>query len=65
VNAVRRVCFKELPDNLILALKRFEFNYDTMQKLKVNDLCTFPDYLDMEQFTYQGLQQKENRPLEK
>lgn len=36
VHALKRTCLKKLPNHLILVLKRFEFNYDTMQKLKLN-----------------------------
>ena len=30
VNALKRQCLKKLPKHLILALKRFEFDFDTM-----------------------------------
>ncbi len=36
VAAVKRVCLKTLPDHLIVTLKRFEFDFNTMTKLKVN-----------------------------
>ena len=32
VPAVKRMCIKRLPNHLILVLKRFEFDYDSMQK---------------------------------
>ena len=38
---------KRLPDYLILVLKRFEFDLDTMMKVKINDRCEFPFDLDM------------------
>jgi uncharacterized UBP type Zn finger protein len=47
VDALKRCCLKTLPHTLILQFKRFEFNYDTMVKLKLHDLCTFPEVLDM------------------
>jgi len=37
VATLKRTCIKRLPKHLILVLKRFEFDYDTMQKMKVND----------------------------
>jgi ubiquitin carboxyl-terminal hydrolase 9/24 len=55
VSAQKRMCLKKLPNHLILVLKRFEFDYDTMQKFKVNDMCEFPTVLNMEEFTQQGL----------
>ena len=55
VNTLRRVCIKQLPKYLIIVLKRFEFNYDIMQKSKLNDYCEFPNELDMEPYTQQYL----------
>ena len=37
VDAVKRICIKELPQTLILHLMRFEFDLDFMKKVKVND----------------------------
>ncbi len=51
VPALKRMCLKQLPNHLILVLKRFEFDYDTMQKIKVNDKCEFPIDLDMFDYT--------------
>jgi len=50
VEAQRRSVIAELPDNLILHLKRFEFDYDTMRKKKLNSECKFPLTIDMKQF---------------
>lgn len=36
---------------LFLNLKRFEFNYDKMNKVKINDYCEFPNTLDMSKYT--------------
>lgn len=47
VSAVKRVCIKSLADNLIFVLKRFSYNYDTMQKVKLNDYCEFPMKINM------------------
>ena len=47
VSAVKRVCLKKLPDYLILALKRFEFDFENMSKVKVNDFCEFPMELNL------------------
>ncbi len=35
VDAQKRVCIGLLPNTLILNLKRFEFDFDTMRKVKV------------------------------
>lgn len=39
----------------MLVLKRFDLNYETFQKEKVNDLCEFPIELNMKPYTKEGL----------
>ena len=51
VDAVKRQVIKELPHTLCFQLKRFEFDYETMQRLKVKDRFEFPQELDMRPFT--------------
>lgn len=60
VKAVRRTCLKHLPNVLILVLRRFEFDYDSMTRGKVNEYCEFPMDLNMEPYTQEGLERKEN-----
>ena len=55
----KRCCIKKLPNVLILVLKRFEFNYDTMTKTKVNDYCEFPNEISMEDFCQETLTKKD------
>ena len=43
--------FKTLPRIFMFVLKRFEFNYQTMQKFKINDYYEFPIELDMNKYT--------------
>jgi ubiquitin carboxyl-terminal hydrolase 9/24 len=59
VNALKRQCIKTLPRVLIVVLKRFEFDYETMAKIKVNDYCEFPQELNMEAYTQEYLSKKE------
>lgn len=47
VNAVKRMCLKKLPNQLIVVLKRFDFDFDLMTKAKINDRCEFPFKLDL------------------
>jgi hypothetical protein len=61
VPTLKRTCIKKLPKHLILVLKRFEFDYDTMQKMKVNDYCEFPEEINMEPYTQEGLSRREKR----
>ena len=59
VDAMKRVCVKELPRTLILHLKRFEFDLDFMKKVKVNDCCEFPTRLNMYPYTLAGIEERE------
>lgn len=43
----KRVVLQEMSGTLIMHLKRFEFNYETFQRDKVNDRFEFPLVLDM------------------
>lgn len=72
VDALKRACIKTLPHMLLLHLKRFEFKVhrvlclllilkmDSMKNMKLNDLCEFPERLDMEPYTLEKLERKEN-----
>ncbi|KAF9939593.1 hypothetical protein BGZ65_010060 [Modicella reniformis] len=59
VDAIKRACIKELPQNLILHLKRFDYDMDTMRRIKINDRFEFPTRLDMEPYTLDYLTRKE------
>ena len=50
-DTLKRCSIKRLPNILFLELKRFEFNFDTMQKYKINDYCSFPMELDMKPYS--------------
>ncbi|KAI9679654.1 MAG: hypothetical protein M1829_001616 [Trizodia sp. TS-e1964] len=50
VNAVKRTCLKEVPDNLIFHLKRFDFDLRTMLRSKINDHFEFPRTIDMKPY---------------
>jgi ubiquitin carboxyl-terminal hydrolase 34 len=55
VNAVKRACLKDVPDNLIFHLKRFDFNLRTMQRSKINDYFSFPHKIDMRPYKVEHL----------
>ena len=59
VNTLKRCCIKRMPNVLILVLKRFEFNFDTMTKFKINDLCEFPMALNMQKYSQENLQKQD------
>ena len=48
VDTLKRICLKKLPNHLMIVLKRFEFDFDNMVKLKINDYCEFPENLNLE-----------------
>ena len=56
-DAVKRSCFVGncLPQTLCVHLKRFEFDYETMQRLKIKSRFEFPNELDMAPFTVEAM----------
>ncbi|KAK5664214.1 hypothetical protein OQA88_430 [Cercophora sp. LCS_1] len=61
VDAVKRTCLKDIPDNLIFHLKRFEFNLRTLQRSKINDHFTFPTEIDMRPYTFDHLSNENDK----
>ena len=59
VDAMKRQCIRELPPHLILHLKRFEFDFDTLRRKKLNDFCEIPFRLNMKPYTEEGILAKE------
>ncbi len=47
VDAVKRVCIHRLPDTLLVSLKRFDFNFETLMREKVNSYFDFPHEMDL------------------
>ena len=54
----KRQIFKNLPNILVIVLKRFEFNYDNMLKYKLNDYFQFPMTLNMEKYLIDDSKEK-------
>uniref|UniRef100_A0A6B2KWG4 USP domain-containing protein n=1 Tax=Arcella intermedia TaxID=1963864 RepID=A0A6B2KWG4_9EUKA len=50
VEVTKAVSLMELPQNLIINLKRFEWNYIEMKKEKITDRFEFPMELDVKQY---------------
>ncbi|KAL7080454.1 hypothetical protein ACQ4LE_000053 [Meloidogyne hapla] len=42
----------EFPYLLTIQLKRFDFDYETLHRIKLNDRITFPDFLDINDHLY-------------
>jgi ubiquitin C-terminal hydrolase len=59
VDALRGCSFRTLPPTLIIHLKRFDFDLESMDRRKVNDHLSFPMELNMFPYTEEGLRAKE------
>lgn len=57
----KRISIAKLPDQLIIHLKRFEFDFERMQQLKLHDRFEFPMTLDMYPYTKEGQAAKRAR----
>ena len=60
VNVVKRACLSDLPNILIIHLQRLVFNYDTLTNDKINSRLEFPKELDLDPYTVEGLEKKED-----
>jgi hypothetical protein len=48
--ALKGLTLNSLPDILTLQLMRFDYDYNTMRRIKINERCSFPFWLDMAPF---------------
>lgn len=55
VDTLKRTCLKTLPNTVIFHLKRFEFDMESMQKVKLNDHLAFPHKINLKPYTVEGL----------
>jgi len=62
VAALKRCCIKKLPRNLIVHLKRFDFDLELLRRSKINQLCEFPERLNLEPYTKEGLERRSKDP---
>jgi ubiquitin C-terminal hydrolase len=58
----KRISISKLPAYLIIHLKRFEFDFEKMQQIKLHDRFEFPVELDMYPYTKEGQQEKRKQP---
>ncbi|OJD36097.1 ubiquitin carboxyl-terminal hydrolase [Diplodia corticola] len=63
VNAVKRTCLQSVPDNLIVHLKRFDFDPFTMTRSKINDYFRFPSRINMSPYKVEYLSDPD-QPIE-
>jgi ubiquitin carboxyl-terminal hydrolase 34 len=50
-----RTCLKDVPDNLIFHLKRFDFDLLEMRRAKINDYFSFPEQIDISAYNIDHL----------
>ena len=58
--AIKSQNFKILPRFFMFVLKRFEYDYKTFKKMKINDYYEFPFILDMNKYTQNYLENTGN-----
>ena len=59
----KRQLIKQLPNILVIVLKRFEFNYEKMTKFKLNNYLEFPFELDMSDYLFDTTENDTNYEL--
>lgn len=52
VDALKGLRFKKLPYLLTMQLKRFDFDYDTMRRIKLNSRCDDADMVPPNLFSW-------------
>lgn len=59
IDTLKRACIKKLPNLLLVVLKRFDFDYETLQRLKLNTYLKYPKELNMEDYCQETLAKNE------
>ena len=58
-DTVLRTAISQLPNVLILSLKRFDLDFTTFETVKLNSRCAFGQTLNMKQYTLEGIEARE------
>ncbi|KAH3762073.1 ubiquitin hydrolase [Pelomyxa schiedti] len=61
VSAIKRTTISQLPPSLVIHNKRFDFDYQEMRRIKVNDHHFFPSRLNLEPYTLEAVQRRERK----
>ena len=64
-DTVLRTTISELPNMMILSLKRFDLDYTTFETVKLNSRCAFGQTLNMKRYTLEGVEAMEQAEREK
>ena len=63
-DTVLRTAISELPNMLMLSLKRFDLDYNTFETVKLNSRCAFEQTLNMKRYTLEGVEAIEQAETE-
>lgn len=55
INVKKRCLIHTLANTVIIHLKRFEFDFNSMQRYKINDYCEFPMNINFKPWTKEGI----------
>jgi hypothetical protein len=58
---IRRTCIGNLPNTMVLHLKRFDLDFQTFETVKLNNLMAFNTKLNMLKYTKEGIEAEERR----
>lgn len=58
VKAIKRESIKKLPNKLIIVLKRFDYQFETQTKVKLNTYCEFPEKIDLRKYSQEYLNEE-------
>ena len=58
-DTVLRTAISQLPNVLILSLKRFDLDFTTFETVKLNSRCAFDQTLNLKQYTLDGIEARE------
>ena len=55
MDAKKRILLNKLPNFLVIYLQRFEYDLESLKKLKLNDYFEFPDNLNLVDFCQENV----------
>ena len=58
VDAQKRTLIQDLKDTVCVGLKRFKFDFQKMERIKINDHFEFPETIDFKPWTKAGVVQE-------
>ena len=60
---IRRTCIGNLPNTMVLHLKRFDLDFQTFETVKLNNRMAFSTRLNMLKYTKEGIEAEERKEL--